>query len=67
MVGQCLLDRLGYFCLDASVIRTDNRIVSYELIEEYCVKDGSHEKWRVRIARDLETGTSYWCYLGRVA
>ncbi len=40
--------------------------VSYERIEEHKVFTGEREIWRVKITKDLISGTSYWCYLGKI-
>jgi len=42
------------------------RILSYEKQENHRVIGGEYENWKVKIARDIVTGTSYWCYLGKL-
>jgi len=37
-------------------------IISYEVIETHKVR-GRYEIWRIRKAKNIKTGTSYWCYL----
>lgn len=40
--------------------------ISYERLEKHKVFTGEYENWRVRVAENLKTGTSYWCYLGKI-
>lgn len=66
MAGSNLLARVSDFPLVVFTSNYSGRIIFHETIEEYYTKKGIREKWRVKIAKDLGIGCSYWCYLGRV-
>lgn len=65
MVDQCLLAKL-YDCSNIPVHTLHNRLICQDIIEEYFVPNGGYEKWKIQIAMDVKTGTSYWCYLEKI-
>jgi hypothetical protein len=66
MAEDCLQLRVGDF--DSFIVGVDlaEEHVSYERLEEHRVFTGECETWRVKIATDLVSGTTYWSYLGKI-